>query len=92
MLSGGGPWQELCLETKRILACAEFFVPGKRFIWNKMGSAKGSVPPKTFLRNQMPQAEGFVPRERVSGTKSSRGRISGHGNGRCNAGCSPIDG
>lgn len=48
------------------------FVPGKRFIWNKMGRAKGLVPPKTFSWNQMPQAEGFVPRERVSGTKSSR--------------------
>lgn len=48
------------------------FVPGKRFIWNKMGRAKGFVPLKTFSRNQMPQAEGFVPRERVSGTKSSR--------------------
>lgn len=48
------------------------FVPGKRFIWNKMGRAKGFVPLKTFSRDQMPQAEGFVPRERVSGTKSSR--------------------
>ena len=57
-----------------------------------MGRAKGFVPDKTFLWNQMPQAEGFVPRERVSGTKSSRGRISGHGNGRCNAGSGPIDG
>lgn len=48
------------------------FVPGKRFIWNKMGRAKGFVPLKTFSRDQMPKAEGFVPRERVSGTKSSR--------------------
>lgn len=72
MLSGGGPWQERCLETKRILACVEFFVPGKRFIWNKMGRAEGFVPLKTFSWNQMPQTEGFVPRERVSGTKSSR--------------------
>lgn len=47
------------------------FVPGKRFIWNKMGRVKGFVPLKTFSRDQMPQAEGFVPRERVSGTKSS---------------------
>lgn len=48
------------------------FVPGKRFIWNKMGRAKGFVLIKTFSRDQMPKAEGFVPRERVSGTKSSR--------------------
>ena len=48
------------------------FVPGKRFIWNKMGRAKGFVPLKTFSQDQMPKAEGFVPRERVSGTKSSR--------------------
>ena len=48
------------------------FVPGKRFIWNKMGCAQGFVPLKTFSRNQMHKAEGFVPHERVSGTKSSR--------------------
>lgn len=48
------------------------FVPEKRFIWNKMGRAKGFVLLKTFSRDQMPQTEGFVPRERVSGTKSSR--------------------
>ena len=48
------------------------FVPGKRFIWNKMGRAKGFVPLKTFSRDQMLQAGGFVPRERASGTKSSR--------------------
>ena len=69
---GGGPWQERCLETKRILAYCGVFVPGKRFIWNKMGRAKGFVPLKTFSQDQMPQTEGFVPRERVSGTKSSR--------------------
>lgn len=72
LVSGGGPWQERCLETKRILAYCGVFVPGKRFIWNKMGRAKGFVPIKTFSRDQMPQTEGFVPRERVSGTKSSR--------------------
>lgn len=33
------------------------FVPGKRFIWNKMGRAKGFVLIKTFSRNQMPQAD-----------------------------------
>lgn len=33
------------------------FVPGKRFIWNKMGRAKGFVPLKTFSRNQMPKAD-----------------------------------
>lgn len=33
------------------------FVPGKRFIWNKMGRAKGYVPFKTFSRDQMPQAD-----------------------------------
>lgn len=33
------------------------FVPGKRFIWNKMGRAKGFVLLKTFLQNQMPQAD-----------------------------------
>ena len=72
LVSGGGPWQERCLETKRILAYFGVFVPGKRFIWNKMGRAKGFVLLKTFSRDQMPLAEGFVPRERVSGTKSLR--------------------
>ena len=33
------------------------FVPGKRFIWNKMGRAKGFVPLKTFSRDQMPKAD-----------------------------------
>lgn len=33
------------------------FVPGKRFIWNKMGRAKGFVPDKSFSRDQMPQAD-----------------------------------
>lgn len=33
------------------------FVPGKRFIWNKMGRAKGFVPRKTFSRDQMPKAD-----------------------------------
>ncbi len=51
------------------------FVPGKRFIWNKMGRAKGFVSLKTFSRDQMLQAEGFVPRERVSGTESSRASL-----------------
>lgn len=33
------------------------FVPGKRFIWSKMGRAKGFVPLKTFSRNQIPKAD-----------------------------------
>ena len=33
------------------------FVPGKRFIWNKMGRAKGFVLLKTFSQDQMPKAD-----------------------------------
>ena len=58
----------------------------------KWGAQKVWFRLKRFLWDQMPQAEGFVPRGRVSGTKSSRGRISGHGNEWCNAGSGPIDG
>ena len=72
MVSGGGPWQEQCLETKRILAYAEVLFRKNDLSGTKWGRAKGFVPLKTFLRDQMTEAEGFVPRERVSGTKSSR--------------------
>lgn len=54
------------------------FVPGKRFIWNKMGRAKGFVPLKTFSRDQMKvlfHVSVFLERNHRGKVHSPRGGI-----------------
>ncbi len=40
LVSGGGPWQERCMETKRILAYAEFLFRGNDLSGTKWGAQR----------------------------------------------------
>lgn len=62
LVSGGGPWQERCLETKRILAYAEVLFRENDLSGTKWGAQRVLFRLKTFSWDQMLQAEGFVPR------------------------------